>query len=64
MNENEFEYEGKAFIAVDSDAGCYGCYFEQKDCCGLQDDRIIPNCFGSRRQDKTEVMFTEKGADK
>jgi len=58
MNENEFCYYGKIYIAVQSavnDFGptCDGCAFDDTLCPGVA-------CFAQERTDKQEVIFMEK----
>ncbi len=58
MNENEFEYEGKKFVAIEED-GCDNCFYG-KDCALLMNEGKIPACAGTGRTDKKSVIFVEK----
>lgn len=66
MNENEFEYDGKTYIAVE-DTGlkseaCKNCvFFDLLRCCLMLRVRgIIPNCLNGVRNDGRDVHFVEK----
>lgn len=56
MNENEFERNGKKYIAKEIDCKCRECAFFCKfsDCCGA------PLCNPDRRADRRSVIFVEK----
>lgn len=58
MGENEFEFEGKTFIAVESNLECDGCAFDGFFC--NLDWKSYPACMAGRRHDKKEVIFVEK----
>ena len=59
MSENEFEYDGVVYeaIQVESDNGCCGCALDNDDICILSDR---PRCIGVFRSDAMNVIFTEK----
>jgi hypothetical protein len=61
MSEDEFEYNGKTYIAVDS-KGCDFCAMVMGgECLCLGDDaQNIPQCYGDFRIDKRNVHFEEK----
>lgn len=56
MDENEFEFEGKSYVAVEQDKYpfCSGCAFEF---CGCS---RVPECVRSKRADNVNVIFVEK----
>lgn len=63
MNENEFEHDGKVYVAVDERLGCEGCSFQTKIHGGCNFAAAIgfgPYCFKPRRQDGRNVIFVEK----
>jgi hypothetical protein len=56
-DENEFEFEGKTYVAVVDELGIYGCgncAFKDKDCAAL------PSCFAEERGDSLPAHFEEK----
>lgn len=60
MNENEFELDGKVYVAVEG-KDCDGCAF----CDGPDDNTAIgcglsPRCYPHGRIDNRSVIFTEK----
>lgn len=61
MNENEFEFEGKKYQAID-DCGnlCDGCAFHNKEACGESYYHAVPKCDDSDRDDGRSVIFVEK----
>ena len=58
MNENEFNVDGKDFIAVPCDGKCYGCYFDYGVGCHAVSG--VPNCNRENRVDGKFVIFVEK----
>lgn len=69
MNENEFRYAGKTFVAVeDIDLElCWNCSFKTESpfrfsCETLRTSGEIPHCAAKRRKDGRNVHFVEKGA--
>lgn len=71
MNENEFELDGKVYVASKavthtSRNPCYGCTFRIDDrslcCCWLNglDDDCAPSCDADFRADNMHVIFMEK----
>lgn len=57
MNENEFELDGKVYVAVQSDGTCSGCALiltSKKTC------HSAPACDRVHREDKRNVIFVEK----
>lgn len=70
MNENEFQFNGKTYIAVDGKAGfpgyvlCRRCAFLKEFCYKLVRSEKIPACLASYRKDNRDVYFVEKGAQK
>lgn len=59
MNENEFELDGKVYVAVDAECGCNGCAFNQvsvRDCNAY----AAPYCTRKYRIDNRNVIFVEK----
>lgn len=56
MDENEFEFEGFTYIAVDgAQDDCEGCTFLRSGAC-----HRIPYCYPSQRVDGRDVIFVEK----
>lgn len=63
MNENEFEYNGKTYIAINAPmAGncCQECAFSPASCMQLLDSTKIPPCTRTGRMDNRSVIFIEK----
>lgn len=62
MDENEFEFEGKNYIAVSYTGGDCGC--EQSKCCAFDRMRHALcsrfKCTPDKRQDGRNVIFLEK----
>ena len=60
MNENEFEFEGIAYVSVESGGDCIGCSFKTNydECCASSD--LIPPCHHMDREDDMNVIFVEK----
>lgn len=61
MNENEFELDGKVYVAESYDIGetfnlCGNCSFR----CRSELCEIAPSCGWQDRKDKQNVIFTEK----
>jgi hypothetical protein len=56
-SENEFEFDGKTYVAVVDDQGVYGC-----DQCVFKDINCdaFPPCFSGCRTDGLPVHFEEK----
>lgn len=68
MNENEFEYNGKKYVAVEDNAFeiCENCAFKTESPlrlgCGMLQRRMkIPPCSPLDRKDRRNVHFVEKG---
>ena len=64
MNENEFEYEGKTFEAIEkakSMSRCTYCAFEKGVEC--LEEVEIPGCSREVRLDGRSVIFVEKQND-
>jgi hypothetical protein len=63
-NENEFEFEGKTYVAVDDKGSCKECSFysdqELRSCLALSHLEIIPRCYPYARKDRRDVNFKEK----
>ena len=53
MNENEFELDGKVYVAVE-DSNCDGCAFSAVTC------SPTPPCHNEDRKDNKSVIFVEK----
>jgi hypothetical protein len=59
-NENEFEFEGKTYVAVEG-GDCYLCaMYIDDNCIGLGDNTTIPWCGMNDRDDKRYVHYAEK----
>jgi hypothetical protein len=59
-DENEFEKDGKTYVAVEG-GGCESCAMHIDDnCIGLGDNTTIPWCGMNDRADKRNVYFKEK----
>lgn len=57
MNENEFELDGKVYVAVVADGkSCSGCALKFRPCYSTE----YPYCIGSDRKDGRDVIFVEK----
>ena len=58
MNENEFELDGKVYVAVEHDnsGACIECSFSGSVMC--MDDKI--KCIPTMRTDMRNVIFVEK----
>jgi len=55
MNENEFEYDGKKYIA-NEDGYCLDCaFYNRKPHCS----EVTPSCLASERKDGVPVNFIE-----
>lgn len=56
MDENEFELDGKFYVAVvqNNFPFCEGCAFEDSPC------GHTPECTINKRKDETNVIFVEK----
>lgn len=56
MNENEFELNGKRYVAVSGKGDCLGCAFYDNplDC------YHSPPCAQDKRDDGRDVIFVEK----
>lgn len=56
MNENEFELDGKIYVAMEQDSFpfCEGCAFDALPCGHL------PECTLNKRRDGINVIFVEK----
>lgn len=63
MNENEFSYRGKTYIAVEDEADytCRGCALARMNCYKLMGIGKIPPCRSAYRLDGNNVVFVEKG---
>lgn len=60
MNENEFELNGKVYVAVDNKE-CDGCAFSYGDDGSVTDGcGVCPRCYPSEREDDRSVIFVEK----
>lgn len=61
MGENEFELDGKRYIAVGANIGCIGCAMDDLNVCPrhVKSDKV-PNCAPSLRKDGRNVIFVEK----
>lgn len=62
MNENEFEFEGKTYVAKPyvAESSCNECaMFVGGDCIAI-DVRGIPDCYCGLRKDGMNVIFVEK----
>lgn len=58
MSENEFELDGKVYVAVDGHRySCVSCAFSDYQCYSR---RTIPGCISKERKDKRNVIFVEK----
>lgn len=55
MNNNEFEYQGKIYVSVESN-GCSGCAF----CIYTDGCYKAPSCDYATRTDGVSVVFVEK----
>lgn len=55
-NENEFEFMGVAYKAVDSASNCDGCSFSERAIPCIS----APDCRRSYRDDGRNVIFVEK----
>lgn len=56
MNENEFEFSGKVYVAEPmEDAYCMRCAFYE-----LHEACISSICLASQRSDKTQMIYKEK----
>lgn len=59
MIENEFELNGKRYVAkyfaVDGIAACDGCAFEEDEFCRVR----MPSCDSDKRSDGRNVIFVE-----
>lgn len=66
MNENEFQLNGKTYVAVESDKNnpCKGCAFWAEGCTKLKRRGKIPCCSTVFRADRKSVIFVEKGAQR
>lgn len=65
MNENEFEFNGKTYVAVEDESPlCSGCAFFEYHCIRLQTFGKIPRCTVIDREDGRLVKFFEKEAQK
>jgi len=55
MNENEFEHDGKVYVAVDAEFACDGCaaQFSGRFC-------SVAKCCDDERSDGRDVIFVEK----
>lgn len=61
MNENEFELDGKVYVALPANGdSCYGCSFINHQCRVMVSDMMIPDCNERTRNDKKNVIFMEK----
>ena len=62
MNENQFELEGKTFVAVQEHEPCEGCAFEERadECWKLREAGKIPPCNWKLRKDGIATIFVEK----
>lgn len=55
MNENEFELDGKVYVAVGvTHESCHGCAVYHKFC------SLAPMCIQEKRKDNRNVIFVEK----
>jgi hypothetical protein len=60
MNEDEFEYEGKTYVAVEG-SGCELCaMFINYDCSVINAGDSFPQCYSKFSKDKADVHFEEK----
>lgn len=66
MNENEFEISGRVFVPAENHSedgsSCIGCAMHELKVCPQHvksDD--VPNCHGTLRMDRRNVIFVEKG---
>lgn len=65
MNENEFDYNAKTYVAVETEKPCDKCAFVRDiGCVSLKIRGIIPECLSRFRADGKRVFFVEKGANK
>lgn len=64
MDENEFRYDGKTFVAVEDEdeIPCTRCALWKVDCYWLRAHGEIPHCSERLRKDGRNVRFVEKGA--
>ena len=61
MNEDEFEFEGRACISIDDVwQSCGKCLFVNDACAALKTLKVIPSCSASSRKDHRNVIFVEK----
>lgn len=60
MNENEFEFNGKTYVAVEDELPCKNCAFWGKSCGILQWHGKIPPCSAPYRKDDKDVRFVMK----
>lgn len=59
MNKNEFEHDGKVYVAVKSGYGCDGYQlFSSPNCIDIGEE--MPSCIGENRSDGEFVIFLEK----
>lgn len=63
MNQNEFQFNGKTYVAIENNGGstCMGCAFSRLDCYNI---KSIPPCLSQIREDGSCVHFVEKGKEK
>lgn len=54
MNENEFEYNGKMYVA-ERGVDCTTCAMDAEDTC-----YAAPQCTPAERKDNRDVIFVEK----
>lgn len=67
VNEHEFDYKGKTYIAVEDkdECNCSKCAFcQSEDCMKLRTQWKIPPCYKEKREDCKNVIFVEKGKTK
>lgn len=60
MNENEFSYGGKTYVAVEEGISCKCCAFWEGKCGALQWHGKIPPCSAPDRKDERDVCFVMK----
>lgn len=60
MNENEFSYGGKTYVAVEEGIPCKRCAFWGGKCGALQWHGKIPPCSAPDRKDERDVCFVMK----
>ena len=60
MNENEFELNGKTYVAIESSGTCSKCHMYRL---GKVACHFAPKCWSTLRLDGRHVIFVEKQND-